>query len=165
MTGVCAHTQLPGTIVGISRTDLSLGELTPRDHAFYGLVWAGTTLTAHVDRVLQKACDMPMSWFEVMLWLNAQDAPVAASDLGAKTLLSRSQVSRVLDALHGRGFVERSASADDARSVLVSLTDEGREAFAAADRVRRQALHEVFDARLSDADIAALEHIWKKLKG
>ena len=149
----------------MSRTDLTLGELAPRDHAFYGLVWAGTTLTAHVDRVLRKACDMPMSWFEVMLWLNAQDAAVAASDLGAKTLLSRSQVSRVLDSLHGRGFVERSGSEEDGRSVLVRLTDAGREAFAAADLVRREALHEVFDGRLSDEDVVALERIWGKLKG
>lgn len=149
----------------MARTDLTLGGLSPRDHAFYGLVWAGTTLTTHVDRALQKACDMPMSWFEVMLWLDAQEAAVAASDLGAKTLLSRSQVSRVLDALHGRGFVERSGSAEDARSVLVRLTPAGREAFAEADRVRRAALHDVFDARLSEEDIAALEQVWRKLKG
>jgi DNA-binding MarR family transcriptional regulator len=152
-------------IVGMARTDLTLGGLPPRDHAFYGLVWAGTTLTAHVDRALQRACAMPMSWFEVMLWLNAQREPVAASDLGAKTLLSRSQVSRVLDALHGRGFVDRSGSAEDARSVLVGLTPAGRDAFAEADRVRREALREAFDERLSEEDVEALERIWAKLKG
>ena len=149
----------------MSRSDLTLGELSPRDHAFYGLVWAGTTLTGLVDRALQRACALPMSWFEVMLWLAAQSGPVAASDLGAKTLLSRSQVSRVLDALHGRGYVERSAAADDARSVLVRLTESGREAFAEADRVRRETLRAAFDERLSDADIAALEQVWRKLKG
>lgn len=146
------------------RPDLTLGSLAARDHAFYGLVWAGAKLTALVDRALVRAHDLPLSWFEVMLWLHAQREPVAASDLGARTLLSRSQVSRVVDALHARGLVSRDTAADDARSVRIALTDAGRAAFAEADRTRRQALAEHFDDLLDDADIAALEAVWAKLK-
>ncbi|MFJ8431041.1 MarR family winged helix-turn-helix transcriptional regulator [Kitasatospora sp. NPDC094019] len=146
------------------RTDLSLGDLTARDHAFYGLVWAGTTLSARVDQALARAHDLPLSWFEVMLWLRGQTEPVAASDLGAKTLLSRSQVSRVADALQARGLVERAPSPTDARSVRIALTPEGRRLFAEADATRRAALAEVFDDRLDDGDIAALEAVWAKLK-
>ncbi len=146
------------------RTDLTLGDLSPRDHAFYGLIWAGTTLSARVDQALLQVHDLPMSWFEVMLWLNAQTEPVAASDLGAKTLLSRSQVSRVVDALHARGLVARTVSPTDARSVRIALTAEGRRAFAAADATRRAALADVFDDLLDDDDMAALEGIWDKLK-
>ncbi|WP_395292627.1 MarR family winged helix-turn-helix transcriptional regulator [Kitasatospora hibisci] len=148
----------------MARTDLTLGELSTRDHAFYGLVWAGTTLSALVDQALSRAHDLPLSWFEVMLWLNGQDEPVAASDLGAKTLLSRSQVSRVVDALRARGLVERAPSPTDARSVRITLTAEGRRAFAEADATRRAALAEAFDDRLDEADIAALEAVWAKLK-
>jgi DNA-binding MarR family transcriptional regulator len=146
------------------RKNLTLGELTPRDHAFYGLVWAGTTLSAHVDQALVKAHGVPLSWFEVMLWLNAQDGPVAASDLGAMTLLSRSQVSRVVDALHARGWVARTPSPTDARSIRVALTEEGRRTFAAADATRRAALAGVFDAVLADEDADTLVSIWLKLK-
>ncbi len=146
------------------RTDLTLGDLSPRDHAFYGLVWAGTTLSARVDQALLRAHDLPMSWFEVMLWLKGQSEPVAASDLGAKTLLSRSQVSRVVDALHARGFVARTPSPTDARSVRVALTADGLKAFAEADATRRTTLADVFDDLLDDDDIAALETAWAKLK-
>ncbi|MEV0533985.1 MarR family transcriptional regulator [Kitasatospora sp. NPDC050463] len=148
----------------MARTELTLGELTARDHAFYGLVWAGTALSAKVDQALGKAHDLPLSWFEVMLWLHGQDEPVAASDLGAKTLLSRSQVSRVSDSLQARGLVERVPSPVDARSVRIALTAEGRRIFAAADATRRAVLAEAFDDRLDDADIAALEAVWAKLK-
>lgn len=148
----------------MARTDITLGELSARDHAFYGLVWAGTTLSARVDQALVREHDLPLSWFEVMLWLHAQSEPVAASDLGAKTLLSRSQVSRVVDALHGRGLVARVPSPTDARSVRIALTESGRQAFAAADATRRQALAEVFDDLLDDQDIQALETVWAKLK-
>ncbi|MER8047562.1 MarR family transcriptional regulator [Streptomyces sp. NPDC094032] len=146
------------------RTDLTLGELPARDHAFYGLVWAGATLSARVDQALTRAHGLPLSWFEVMLWLHGQDEPVAASDLGAKTLLSRSQVSRVVDALQARGLVARATSPTDARSVRIALTDTGRTAFAEADATRRAALAEAFDDRLDDTDIQALETVWAKLK-
>ncbi len=146
------------------RADITLGSLAARDHAFYGLVWAGTTLTARIDRALTREHDLPLSWFEVMLWLHGQSEPVATSDLGSKTLLSRSQVSRVVDSLQARGLVERSTAAHDARSVRISLTSAGRDAFGAADQTRREALAEVFNDLLDDQDIAALEKIWAKLK-
>ncbi|OKK17303.1 MarR family transcriptional regulator [Streptomyces sp. CB00455] len=148
----------------MARTELTMGDLTPRDHAFYGLIWAGTTLAARVDQALLRVHDLPLSWFEVMLWLNRQSEPVAASALGAKTLLSRSQVSRVVDQLQARGLVARSVSPADARSVRISLTATGRTAFAEADATRREALREAFDDRLDDADIEALETVWAKLK-
>ncbi|MCY0916727.1 MULTISPECIES: MarR family winged helix-turn-helix transcriptional regulator [unclassified Streptomyces] len=148
----------------MAHNELSMGGLTPRDHAFYGLVWAGTTLTARVDQALTRRHDLPLSWFEVMLWLQAQEEPVASSELGARTLLSRSQVSRVADSLQARGLVERIPSPTDARSVRIALTDAGRRAFLEADATRREALAEVFDDRLDDADIAALGAIWAKLK-
>lgn len=147
------------------RENLTLGDLTPRDHAFYGLVWAGTVLSARVDQALIKAHGLPLSWFEVMLWLNAQDKPVAASDLGAMTLLSRSQVSRVVDALHARNWVARTPSPTDGRSVRVALTEEGRRIFAAADATRREALAGVFDGVLTDEDADALVAMWLKIKG
>ncbi|ARP73364.1 MarR family transcriptional regulator [Streptomyces pluripotens] len=149
----------------MSRDDITLGELSGRDHAFYGLVWAGTTLTARVDHALSRAQDLPLSWFEVMLWLQAQPEPVAPSVLGAKTLLSRSQVSRVVDALQARGLIERVPSPTDARSVRIALTDDGRRVFAEADATRRHALADVFDDLLDDTDIAALNTVWAKLKG
>ncbi len=146
------------------RTAITLGDLAVRDHAFYGLVWAGTTLSARVDRALLREHDLPLSWFEVMLWLNAQSEPVAASDLGAKTLLSRSQVSRVVDSLQARGLVERTTAPHDARSIRIALTPAGRSTFTAADTTRRAALADVFDDLLDDQDIAALETVWAKLK-
>ncbi|MEV7179740.1 MarR family transcriptional regulator [Kitasatospora sp. NPDC093679] len=143
---------------------LTPAEMSEADHAFYGLVWAGTTLTERVDRALTKAHDLPVSWFEVMLWLANGEEPVAASVLGNSTMLSRSQVSRVLDALQARGLVSRTPSARDARSVEVALTAQGRELFAEADATRRACLAPVFTDVLDQQDLAALGTVWRKLK-
>ncbi|MCB5181563.1 MarR family winged helix-turn-helix transcriptional regulator [Streptomyces antimicrobicus] len=143
---------------------LTQAEMPDADYAFYGLVWAGTTLTERVDRALTKAHDLPVSWFEVMLWLAASPEPVPASVLGNSTMLSRSQVSRVVDALQGRGLVTRTPSPRDARSVEVSLTPEGHRLFAEADATRREVLGPVFTDLLEPQDIAALAAVWRKLK-
>ncbi|WP_030770290.1 MULTISPECIES: MarR family winged helix-turn-helix transcriptional regulator [unclassified Streptomyces] len=143
---------------------LTEAEMPAADYAFYGLVWAGTVMTDRVDRALVKAHDLPVSWFEVMLWLASSPEPVPASVLGNSTLLSRSQVSRVVDALQARGLVTRTPSARDARSVEVSLTEAGRTVFAEADTTRREALAPVFTELLDERDMDALGTVWRKLK-
>ncbi|MFD7445509.1 MarR family winged helix-turn-helix transcriptional regulator [Streptomyces sp. NPDC059909] len=143
---------------------LTEAEMSAADYAFYGLVWAGTTLTERVDRALSKAHDLPVSWFEVMLWLAGSPDPVPASVLGNSTMLSRSQVSRVVDALQSRGLATRTPSARDARSVEVSLTPEGHRLFAEADATRRECLAPVFTDLLDQQDLEALSSVWRKLK-
>ncbi|MCC5474514.1 MarR family winged helix-turn-helix transcriptional regulator [Streptomyces barringtoniae] len=143
---------------------LTQAEMSEADYAFYGLVWAGTVLTERVDRALTRAHDLPVSWFEVLLWLANSTEPVAASVLGNSTMLSRSQVSRVLDNLQARGVVTRTPSRTDARSVEVALTPEGRRLFEEADATRRACLAPVFTDVLDQRDLEALGAVWRKLK-
>ncbi|MGW1493334.1 MarR family winged helix-turn-helix transcriptional regulator [Streptomyces sp. NPDC002402] len=148
----------------MAQRKLTQTEMPVADHAFYGLVWAGTVLTERVDRALTKAHDLPVSWFEVMLWLASSPDPVPASVLGNSTMLSRSQVSRVVDALQSRGLVTRTPSPRDARSVEVALTPEGRRLFEEADATRRVCLAPVFTDLLDAEDLEALSRVWQKLK-
>ncbi|WP_405595828.1 MarR family transcriptional regulator [Streptomyces sp. NBC_01410] len=148
----------------MAQRKLTQTEMPVADHAFYGLVWAGTVLTERVDRALTKAHDLPVSWFEVMLWLASSPDPVPASVLGNSTMLSRSQVSRVVDALQSRGLVTRTPSPRDARSVEVALTSEGRRLFEEADATRRACLAPVFTDLLDAEDLEALSTVWQKLK-
>ncbi|WP_394329361.1 MarR family winged helix-turn-helix transcriptional regulator [Nocardiopsis sp. CNR-923] len=68
----------------------------------------------------------------MLFWLASSPDPVPASVLGNSTMLSRTQVSRVLDALQTRGLVTRTQSPSDARSVQIALTPEGHRLFADA---------------------------------
>jgi DNA-binding MarR family transcriptional regulator len=79
-------------------------------------------------------------------------------------MLSRSQVSRVVDALAARGLVDRTPSPTDARSVLIALTEPGRAAFAQANATRRAVLAPAFAELLDEDDLAALVGIWHKLQ-
>ncbi len=142
---------------------LRKAQLPAEDRAYYGLVWAGSKLTALAGERLEREHRLPVTWFEVLLWLYHQDGPLAAGELGSFATLSRSQVSRVLDALQARGLITRAPSPADARSIDVSITPAGRELFAQADRTRREALAPEL-AKLEPNEVENLARILKKLK-
>ena len=79
------------------------------------------------------AVGMPLSWYDVLLELNsATDRRLRMTELGARVVLSRERVSRVVDELERAGLVRRERNPDDGRSLLAVLTDEGRERLRAA---------------------------------
>ncbi|WP_371650417.1 MarR family winged helix-turn-helix transcriptional regulator [Streptomyces mirabilis] len=148
-------------------TDIRLkqAELPVEDQAYYRLVGVSSALTARASARLEEDFRLPASWFEVLLWLYHQDGPLSATDLGSCALISRSQVSRVIDALQARELVTRAPSATDARSVEVSITPQGRDLFERADAARRETLSPVLADRLNPAELEELARILLKLKG
>jgi DNA-binding MarR family transcriptional regulator len=148
-------------------TDIRLkqAELPVEDQAYYRLVGVSSALTARASARLEEDFRLPASWFEVLLWLYHQDGPLSATDLGSCALISRSQVSRVIDALQARELVTRAPSVTDARSVEVTITPQGRDLFERADAARRETLSPVLADRLDPAELEELARILLKLKG
>ncbi|MER5341226.1 MarR family transcriptional regulator [Streptomyces mirabilis] len=148
-------------------TDIRLkqAELPVEDQAYYRLVGVSSALTSRASARLEEDFRLPASWFEVLLWLYHQGGPLSATDLGSCALISRSQVSRVIDALQARELVTRAPSATDARSVEVTITPQGRDLFERADAARRETLSPVLADRLDPAELEELARILLKLKG
>ncbi|MFD4550862.1 MarR family winged helix-turn-helix transcriptional regulator [Streptomyces sp. NPDC058466] len=138
--------------------------LAVEDHAYYRLVGVSSDLTSRASARLEQDFRLPASWFEVLLWLYHQGGPLSATDLGSCALISRSQVSRVIDSLQSRGLATRAPSAIDARSVEVSITPEGRDLFERADQARREALAPALTDKLDPAELEELARILLKLK-
>ena len=79
------------------------------------------------------AVGMPLSWYDVLLELNsAPDRRLRMTELGARAVLSRERVSRVVDELERAGLVRRERNPDDGRSLLAVVTEEGRARLRAA---------------------------------
>lgn len=72
-------------------------------------------------------------------------------DLGARTVLSRSRVSCLVDELEGQALVERLRDPDDGRACLAHLTPRGRAALKRAAPRYLQGIQTHF-ARHLDAD-------------
>ncbi|MEV6301330.1 MarR family transcriptional regulator [Actinoplanes sp. NPDC051861] len=102
----------------MSDTDVSGWAALLRVHA---------ALVPVLDRELQTACGLPLTWYDVLLELKyAPGGRLSMGELGERAVVSRSRVSRVVDALTDAGLVTREANPDDRRSAYAKITDEGR---------------------------------------
>jgi DNA-binding MarR family transcriptional regulator len=111
-------------------------------------------LWAHLNRrssadLFHMVAELDSSFSQVkMLFLLEDGGEHAVKEIAQHLGLSLPAASRAVDGLIQRGYVSRRASAEDRRSRLVALTDEGR---AVVDRVLRARLQtlEQFAAELT----------------
>src|SRR5919107_3330970 len=103
------------------------------------------------------AVGMPLSWYDVLLELNsAPDRRLRMTELGAKAVLSRERVSRVVDELERAGLVRRDRNPDDGRSLLAVITDEGRARLRAAAPVYLEGIERHYTGHLEDEEIRVI---------
>lgn len=90
------------------------------------------------------------------------DGPQRLTALAASTHLDTSTVSRHLDTLVAKGFVERTPDPADGRAKLAGLTSEGRRAVKKIKLARRRLVTDEL-AAWDPADVAALEELLTRL--
>src|SRR5918998_2174846 len=114
----CARTRV-GYAAVMSATDTAAWAALLRVHA---------AVVPALDRALQAACGLPLTWYDVLLELNAAPGRrLSMGELGQAAVVSRSRVSRVVDQLAAGGLVVREANPDDRRSAYATITDAGRQ--------------------------------------
>src|SRR5215470_18177654 len=137
-----------------------MAEEDPAVAAWRGLLVAHARLVPVVEADLRAAGQVSLSWYDVLLELNAAPGrKLRMSDLGQRAVLSRTRVSRVVDELAAAGLAERQPDEADGRSSFATLTPAGREALRRAWPVYRQAIHRQLTARLTpqqSRELAAL---------
>ncbi|WUH89618.1 MarR family transcriptional regulator [Streptomyces sp. NBC_00433] len=86
-----------------------------------------------LDEDLLRATGLTMTQYAVMVHLSEVTEPeVRMTDLASATALSVSRMSRVVDAMQARGWVEKRRDTNDARGSVACLTAEGRTRLEAA---------------------------------
>jgi len=84
-------------------------------------------LVPRFDRELQETHGLPLTWYDVLLELNAApERRLTMGQLGSVAAVSRTRVSRVVEELLRAGLVAREQNPDDGRSAFAALTSEGR---------------------------------------
>ena len=132
--------------------------------AWRGFLRAHSELTQRLDAELRAEHDLPLSSYEVLLFLNdAPDGSLRMSQLADRVLLSRSGLTRLVDRLQKRGLVARADSPDDGRGCLALITDGGRELFATARHTHLAGVRRLFLERLSAAQRRQLAGAWDEL--
>src|SRR5215469_12804351 len=111
--------------------------------------------SAALSRLFLTRTSVCVSRTEVGVLRKLRDAPRRITELAAEERVTQPAITLLVNRLAERGWVERTADPTDGRAVLVSLTDDGREAF---DRLKAEyhaLLHEEI-AGLDDHDVETL---------
>jgi DNA-binding MarR family transcriptional regulator len=121
-------------------------------------------LTRALDAELTREHDLPLSSYEVLLFLNdADDGRMRMSELADSVLLSRSGLTRLVDRLERQGLLRRERCTSDARGLFAEITDDGRAVFAEARRTHLDGVRRLFLDHFSRDELRQLGEFWSKL--
>jgi DNA-binding MarR family transcriptional regulator len=117
-----------------------------------------------LDQELQAAHGLPLTWYDVLLELNAAPGrALTMSQLGTVAVVSRSRVSRVVDELVRAGLVERVPNPNDGRSAFARITREGRARLRAAAPTYLGGIERHFTSHLTAAEARAVAAALEKV--
>jgi DNA-binding MarR family transcriptional regulator len=132
--------------------------------AWRGLLRAHSELVRTLDAELAREHDMPLSTYEVLLYLDdSDDGRMRMSELADSVLLSRSGLTRLVDRLERDGLLRRERCESDARGLFAEITDEGRRVFAAARATHLDGVRRIFLDRFTQDELRTLGALWRKL--
>ena len=132
--------------------------------AWRGMLRTHAELTRALDAELAREHDLPLSSYEVLLFLaDSESGRMRMSELADSVLLSRSGLTRLVDRLERQGLLRRERCESDARGLFAEITPEGRELFDAARVTHLDGVRKLFLSRYSRDELKALGALWTKL--
>jgi DNA-binding MarR family transcriptional regulator len=128
--------------------------------AYFALIEASSLLKHAVEQQLREAGDLSYVQFQLVATLgDSESGSRRMTDLADGVVYSRSGLTYQAQTLEARGLVTRTPSADDERSVTVTITAEGRAVLAAVFPGHVGLLDDLLFAALSRADIETLADV------
>lgn len=91
--------------------------------------WCSIAAHQYFARLQEKLAHLDVtSWYFVLLTIDEGKGLLSQQDLADRLLLDKVSMTRALDHLGGKGYVERCACAEDRRKHLIKLTPKARPA-------------------------------------
>ncbi len=132
--------------------------------AWRGFLRAHSTITRNMSRHLEEIEAITLSEYEVLLNLAQRSGTQASmTDLAESVLLTPSGLTRLVDRLAARGYVERTRCGEDRRRSWATLTPTGEAAYRRAGRVHLDDIRRQFVDRLTPTEHATLARLWAKV--
>ena len=116
-----------------------------------------------LDAELEQERGLPLTWYDVLVQLNAAGGRLRMQDLARAILFSKSGLTRLVDRMERAGLVRREACEDDARGTFAAITAAGRRVLARARPVHRRGIEEHFSRHLSATETRAIEAGLRKI--
>lgn len=135
----------------------------PRKEAYRSLLVAHARLTEAIDKRMTESGKLPLTWYDVLVTLEYAEAHrLRMTELADRIVLSKSGLTRLLDRLVERGFVERVTCPSDRRVSYAVLTEAGVAAREESWPLYSSLVAELFGAQMSDEETETLCRVLKK---
>jgi DNA-binding MarR family transcriptional regulator len=143
----------------------ALTELSPTElGAWRGFLRVHTALVRELDAELDAAHGLPLSSYDVLIYLRAApDRRLRMAELADSVLLSRSGVTRLVDRLEREGLIKRDACTDDGRGLFAVLTDKGEELLSRARPTHLAGVRRRFLEHFDADELETLARYWERV--
>ncbi|MBY0468357.1 MAG: MarR family transcriptional regulator [Burkholderiaceae bacterium] len=121
-----------------------------------GLLREVARMYTRAQRVVADCCRTTSTQCHLLTELG-RSGPLSVSELSTRVLLERSWVSRAVDGMAERGLVTKELDPNDARSRLVTLTDDGERTVKDLNRTLDEHAEQLLGS-LSERDRRAVEN-------
>ena len=128
--------------------------------AWRAFIATHAALVGRLSDDLEEERDMPLAWYEVLLFLSrAPDGNLRMGELAGSLLLTPSGVTRLVDRMEAAGLVKRQRCPSDRRGWLAVITPAGRSRLKAASPVHLRGIEEHFGRHLSDQEAEVMASV------
>ena len=130
----------------------------PRMNAWAAFLTAHKALETILNRELESACGLPLTWFDGLAQLRMAPAQrLTMTQLASALLFSKSGLTRLVDRMVEAGLLQRLARPGDRRSLHIALTDAGEAKYRQALPVHLEHVKRHFAAYIEDGEAGAVE--------
>jgi len=124
-----------------------------RQRAWARFVVAHALLSERIEEALARASLPPLAWYDALWTLeSAEHGRLRMADLAGKVILSRSNLTRLVDRLEDARLVARADCPVDGRGTVCELTAKGRALRAKMWPVYRKQIETLFGKHLDEKD-------------
>jgi DNA-binding MarR family transcriptional regulator len=132
--------------------------------AWRGMLRVHAALVRELDAELDAAHDLPLSSYDVLIYLrSAPDKRLRMAELADSVLLSRSGVTRLVDRLVREGLIVRDTCESDGRGSFAVLTTKGEELLARARPTHLAGVRERFLRHFGEDELRTLARFWERV--
>ncbi len=117
-----------------------------------------------IDRRLKVAGAVSLSIYDVLLALEMAGGKLKMSDLASQASFSTSGITRAVDRIEQKGWIERSADKGDRRATWAELTPAGLAERKRAWPIYEAAIQELFGRFISTEEARNMTALFERMK-
>jgi DNA-binding MarR family transcriptional regulator len=140
-------------------------QLTPLQNSVWRLfITANVKLLDRIGEKFSQAGLPSMDWYDVLLTLKeAPENRLRLSELAEKALLSRSNLTHLVDRLEKAGMLDRERCSNDRRGTYAVLAEAGLAMQQKMWTVYAEGISEYFGSQLDDEELKVMQRVLERM--